>query len=463
MSSSKELWKIHGKYYDLSTFRHPGGALAIDLLRGCDATDVFEQFHLFNDNHRRILAKMPAVFEADKPTKPSAFHDEVKAMVRNHFQEKGDHKASWSHLGLIMVVLAAYGMSLVWWWQGKWRSLGTLPIFAWLLMSNMSHDGSHHAASRLPILNEIWLLAASPLLYSYSSWYMQHCLSHHRYTNDPHLDADLQHHPFAKWHKDAPTVPTPGNAALQMFWHLTAFSLSTLNMSIVHPWKFFVVPLVWGCNEYFDDDNETTFQNAKKRGKHAPHELAFFRVAGTLLRSGFFTSRRVLFGFLAWFLSLGFLAAAFLRFGLTTKALAFAFVPYIITSLIFMVVTQISHVQPDCQTPDCTASDDFFQRQARTALDYGIASPLCRFCTGGLNLQSIHHVLPSVSSSHYTALYPAYYAICQKYGCAPQQRSNILHALFTHLLHVASLAKGPRIAPLPQSPAAGIASSKKLE
>ena len=51
------LWIIHGEAYDLSAFRerHPGGTTALDLCRGSDATDLFEQFHVMTDLHRAAL------------------------------------------------------------------------------------------------------------------------------------------------------------------------------------------------------------------------------------------------------------------------------------------------------------------------------------------------------------------------------------------------------------------------
>ena len=53
------LWVVHGRRYDLAPFResHPGGATALDLCRGSDATRLFEQFHVMNDKHRKALKK----------------------------------------------------------------------------------------------------------------------------------------------------------------------------------------------------------------------------------------------------------------------------------------------------------------------------------------------------------------------------------------------------------------------
>ena len=41
------ITKIHGKYYDLTDFNHPGGDTAIWHAYGRDATVLFESYHPF--------------------------------------------------------------------------------------------------------------------------------------------------------------------------------------------------------------------------------------------------------------------------------------------------------------------------------------------------------------------------------------------------------------------------------
>ncbi|KAJ8598958.1 hypothetical protein CTAYLR_009807 [Chrysophaeum taylorii] len=329
------MWRIHGVDYDLRGLSrvHPGGSVAIDLVQGMDATDLFEQFHVRNEKHRALLSKYSVTQRAAAPV--SAFHDDVKAMVREHFGTTS-HKASPAHRWQMVVLCLAYASCWVGWWRGSIFVGGfCLPVVAWLVMTNASHDASHFAFSTTPLLNEAWLLAASPLLYSCASWYVQHCVSHHLHTNDPDNDADLQHHPFAKWHAKVDRRTTP---AKNLAWHATAYLVATLNMSLVHPWKFVVVPLAKTIllgHPPFDD--QTT--------KH--HEAAFFRAADLVHRSGFFAKRphRLVFALAAWVASLLFLVTPHLRFDLP-RALALSLLPYALTSLVFMLVTQISHRRP---------------------------------------------------------------------------------------------------------------------
>ena len=54
-----KITKIHGKYYDLQDFKHPGGDDAIWHSYGRDATAMFEQYHsMANQQYlQRILQK----------------------------------------------------------------------------------------------------------------------------------------------------------------------------------------------------------------------------------------------------------------------------------------------------------------------------------------------------------------------------------------------------------------------
>jgi len=454
------LWVVHGRRYDLAPFRdvHPGGATALDLCRGSDATRLFEQFHVMNDKHRKALKKFevheykrsespPGVEDTPPPrdNERSAFHEDLKAMLRRHFPDKFDgHKCTYQHAACLGATFALYGVGWIGWWRGEvLTGVFLLGLCAWLIMANLAHDGSHHAVSRRPWINEISLLTSSPLLYSYGSWYQQHCASHHLETNDPDLDVDVQHHPFARWERSM-WKDHNLTGGINLLWHFTAFLVSTANMSLTHPWKFVFVPWVrrhlgLELPPFFGADNVEWAAKQKKANKHAPHELAFFRVSGRMHRTGFFDGWRGLLSVLGFIMSVAFVTVPFFRFDTLGTKLLFALGPYVVTSAFFFTVTQISHVQAECQRPDPTK--DFFQHQARTSLDYGCTSEFWRFATGGLNVQSIHHVMPVVNSCHYARLYPEFYALCEKYDCAPATEPHILSAGYRHLKHVYDLGE----------------------
>ena len=130
-------------------------------------------------------------------------------------------------------------------------------------------------------------------------------------------------------------------------------------------------------------------------------------------------------------------------------SVALALVPMATSSLCFMLVTQVSHIQEGCQRNETLDEPDPFKRQAQTSLDYSPTSRLTGFLTGGLNLQSIHHLLPSVSCVHYPAMYPKFLAICEKHGCVPARANGFFDAVAKHWNYVYRLGLGEEGLPPP--------------
>ena len=133
--------------------------------------------------------------------------------------------------------------------------------------------------------------------------------------------------------------------------------------------------------------------------------------------------------------NIGLIFYSFATFGFL-KGLAFILVPYGICSLLFLLFTQVSHIQPDVQAAELQDEPDFFKRQATTSVDYWTTSRLARVASGGLNTQALHHSLPYVSSCHYTDLYPAFEAVCARHGVKLCLRRGLLHAASTGCKHV---------------------------
>ena len=65
--------------------------------------------------------------------------------------------------------------------------------------------------------------------------------------------------------------------------------------------------------------------------------------------------------------------------------------PWAVTGAIWTVMTQVSHVQEDCQRPPSGDDpDDYFRWQIESALDYSVGSELVPKLTASLSLQSMH-------------------------------------------------------------------------
>jgi cytochrome b involved in lipid metabolism len=65
-----EKISIHGKYYDLRKFKHPGGQEILELCKNePDCSALFESYHVFSDmNKIKTIMKKYEVGSTDKPS-----------------------------------------------------------------------------------------------------------------------------------------------------------------------------------------------------------------------------------------------------------------------------------------------------------------------------------------------------------------------------------------------------------
>lgn len=159
------------------------------------------------------------------------------------------------------------------------------------------------------------------------------------------------------------------------------------------------------------------------------------------MAAGFANLRRLSINLALWLWAVAVPVLSLRAYGLSLKFVLFGLYPFMVASFLFMTVTQVSHIQRETQTPRAINNPDFFKRQALTSLDYSCDSKMWSFLTGGLNTQSLHHVLPAVHSSHYCDLYPKYREVCARHGCVPPQESCIGNAFFEHLVYVYALGE----------------------
>lgn len=429
------VWTIHGKKYDLTAFAkdHPGGPWALELGRNRDCTGLFESYHMFVDPKR--LASMLKRFEIEgenpqgenpqsSPQGENAlspdgvdnetglifgdpFHEDVKQMLRKHFKGKSFKMKPWWAVLCISVVLGeAY--SAYQFFQGSNIAMFVLPVLGWLLTCNVAHDGSHFAVSKKPWLNRLASNAALPMSFPSTCWHIQHVIQHHVYTNDE-SDVDLYHL--------LPIVRV--SRATQ--W-CTQFQLQMLSVFLVLPTAvghlMYVVPMdlltgqidaITGTKRYQQCSNLEDFVV-----RHRKHIIFEFMIP------------------LLW------LSGCLYSFGLR-EGLFRAFISYGLSSYLFMTITQGAHLQEECMVGKEDLS--WAKRQARTSLNFKADSTLWLFFTGGLNLQSLHHVAPAIGSSHLADVWPEYKKICQKHDVELKEVNNIGEFFCGFLAWISMLSK----------------------
>jgi len=404
---SESVWLIHGKLYDLNSWaaHHPGGAHALDLGRNRDCTGLFESYHVFLD--RDVLEKMLQRFEIkpDRVHSSSAylkatlsmtdfacpFHEDVKKFARQHFKDKSHKMKPWwaCMLSIIFILEIA---ATVFHLKGSLAALWLLPLLSWLLAGNLSHDGSHFAVSSHPWLNKLVCNSALPLFFGPTAWYIQHVVQHHLYTNTED-DVDLYHF-----------LPVVRTTRLTKFKERFKYQvcLGFLLMPTATAHLLFVGPLellsgatdARGVKRYEQCQNLGDFVARKRCDILAEFLVMSLWVAANIYAHGMWVG---------W---------------------GRMIVSWTVSSYLFLILTQGAHLHRDCQEHH---DQSWAKRQVNSAIAFQPESYLWLFLSGGLNMQSLHHVLPGVASCHYRDMWPGFRAVCEKHGVHLKETSNVFH------------------------------------
>jgi len=398
----KVLWHISGADYDLSDFvdKHPGGPVAIGLGRGIECTRLFRTYHAPGSIAHGILEKYRVSSAKPNPLSESDFQKDLWEMVQLHFkgQGKGAHKASYLHLATLTVLLVGVFASWRLWFAGNWISLLTLPVTSWLVAVNFSHDAGHFALSSKWWINHAVTFSSMPLLWNPLTWYSEHVVEHHCHTNNVDHDVDLFHFWPFRLHKGSTFTGSLANFA--------KLPLTCVHIGIIVPWN-----ALTGLVDKYDPVGFPSGTHIKLLGIFRDNIWHYLSTWGSLL-----------WAFASLFMS-------FFVHETLLKKVCFMLVPHSGAALLFIIFTQVSHIQEECQANETKFATDFFKTQATTSLDYSVDSYLWSFLSGGLNLQSLHHCLPWVNSCHYRALYPKFVEVCKKHGAQPPTVENLPGAL----------------------------------
>jgi fatty acid desaturase len=410
-------WTLYGVPYSLEAFKlhHPGGTLALTLGEGSDCTLLFEQYHA------RPAAALRALRGYSVPGAPSpqpssdAFHADLLAEVNALPSAKA------SALTLALTAVGAAGLAALYalWAAGSTPALLLLPFFHWPL-AGAAHDASHFALSSQPWVNELFGLLAAPLYFNSGQWAHQHNVAHHVHTNEVGKDHDLHH--FGHHARLHPGIPWQPSHASQLLFTAVAFPLATLAQTLLFPGR-----LLLGLG-FFNQPQQLP-------GSPSTHPI---------------TRRTLLATALQWLASVAFLAYPALRWGPSLGSFAWAAYPYAMAGLIFMFITQVSHVQHSAQQAQGLAlaggQVHWSRVQVASSMDYAQDCPWTAFFTAGLNMQALHHVVPGCHSSRLRELYPRFRAVCKKHGVAINEVPGFAAAVASYFQHLGMLSRLPSAA-----------------
>ena len=369
------MWTLYGKKIDLNDFISKHPGGDLAILLGQNNDCTT----LFEQYHPNSLIR--------KDTFKDPFHEELLSEVKllpNTY-------ASSFHMFKCSVFFFLTIISWFGWNEGNWISLILLPFFHWILLANVAHDSAHFCFSKYQIINEILAQVSSPIFYNSTYWYVQHNVLHHVRTNDHELDVDLYHYePFGRVHKKT-------------------------KWNYFHNWQLVTIFFSF----FFSTLAQTLIFSLRRWASIKFHQRTFL-------------------SFLIQYISsLTVLILPFFKFYFG-KALMFALYPFFMASLIFMCVTQVSHIQEKTQR-----ENKYFhwtKSQVLSSLDYSQQSNLVSFITGGLNCQGLHHCLPFLNSSRFVEFYPKYRKICKKHNIKIIEEQTYFQAFSGYISHITKLS-----------------------
>ncbi len=428
----EDIWTIHGEQYDLREFvkRHPGGSRAINLGRSIDCTELFETYHPFTEKHRKVLQKYKIsnnsnekrlLLKESKTNDKSnmllsddglfdwnhtPFYDDAKLAARKYFSPRGDEtdeeiqnnsKATplaWVQhfVGLALVIPAFY-----YWCMGSPYAIIYFPLIYWVVCSDLMHNGSHFAQSRIPWINTVSCYMGSFHI-QYHLWAIQHVVGHHVHTNIIGYDPDMHH--FTQVEEKA----APGYRSHVNHEYLPKYQRF---------WKF----ALWF------QTGATTVALALL---NVPKYLEERKMQTTKIPEAFVNSikfdRSILVAFIVLFLY---------NHGLG-KGLFTLFWSWSLHGMTFNIFSQISHVNEKCmddtekyRLKHNLVKNEWAVHEMLTAVDYSTDSWFWSTASINLNQQICHHLFPSVHPVHYPALRKLLIPICKNHGIDYEGRSNL--------------------------------------
>lgn len=384
----KLITKIHGKNYDLTNFKHPGGVIPIYLADRKDATVLYELYHPVSN--RKMIDKILENYQINEKTniiednsfdyqitKNDLFVDEVKNEVKKYFTNIAKKyncslisatKFSYQKIFENISVIFLLWFNIYLYNQDYLFTLFTIPILYLIFVLNNWHDAAHFALTS----NKTLELISVPLynfLWSGKNWYENHNYFHHCYTNILNKDYDLEDE-----------LPTKENKK----------KVGKSKISIVIE----IIRNIFYHNMY-----------------HPRLKMKFFTV---------FVMQDIIFITLRFVLLYNF----FYKFSFW-KVIHFIFMLFVML-VYFLLVTKVNHHHNSCYVKN----QNLYRHLIITAYNILPESHLMRILTGGLNCQIEHHIFPSVNSCHLTSLSKIVKRLCKKYNIKYNESNNFIHTVY---------------------------------
>jgi linoleoyl-CoA desaturase len=274
---------------------------------------------------------------------------------------------------------------------------------------NIFHDANHGALSENPRVNAaVAILTSAVLGPSRYLWKYKHNVLHHRFTNIHGWDDDLETRGFLRI---SPEQPWKARYRGQHIFVFVLYAINAIEMVFV---KDFVQYFTLRINPYQRIPAMSGAEKAEFWATKAVFLAIFIALPIAVVPLGHFVV-----GFLVYQFTVG-LALA-LVFGMAHQVETAAF-----------PVPQGS-----------TIPEEWAAHQMRTTANFANFNPGWNWYTGGLNHQIEHHLFPSISHTHYSAIRQIVHSTALEFHLPYNHFETYGEALHSHYQLLRKLSKKP--------------------
>jgi linoleoyl-CoA desaturase len=351
-----------------------------------------------------------------------SFSKELRKRINQYFKDNGiSNKGNTRMFGKTLVMLAMYFGPYLVMITAEPNIISTIGLFfiMGLGMSGIGmsvmHDAVHGAYHKNKWINKIMGSSIYLISGNATTWFFQHNVLHHTYTNIEGLDEDLETKGLIRLH---PSQPWKKMHEKQAFYAPFLYGILTLN---------WVTLKDFGQLIRYQKMGLAKFTKAQKRQKWAT--LIFTK----MLYFTLFVAMPLLIVPVSWYwIMLGFVIMHFTA--------------GFILSFVFQLAHLVDHVENYDMPVSGKMDDAWMEHQMRTTSNFARKSWWVGWYVGGLNFQVEHHLFPNICHIHYPKISEIVKKTAQEFKIPYNEHKTLGEAINAHMNSLRMYAKQPVLA-----------------
>jgi len=112
------------------------------------------------------------------------------------------------------------------------------------------------------------------------------------------------------------------------------------------------------------------------------------------------------------------------------------FILYGLTGMLFLAISQLSHIQSECVISNTQQKNDFLYNQVTSSINYKTDNHFIRFICFGLDIQIEHHLFPNLPHSSLRKIQYIVQNYCNKNNIPYIEKSNIGKAIYSYIYYL---------------------------